>query len=58
MGKPNFIVIYEDNTGYGDYGCYGSAVHRTPHTDRLCAEGVKFTDFCSTSGVHRQVAPG
>ncbi|MDP6778649.1 MAG: sulfatase-like hydrolase/transferase, partial [Candidatus Latescibacteria bacterium] len=43
--------IYEDNTGYGDYGCFGSTVHRTPHTDRMCAEGMKFTDFYSTSGV-------
>jgi arylsulfatase A len=51
MSKPNLVVIYEDNTGYGDYGCYGSTVHRTPHTDRLCAEGMKFTDFYSTSGV-------
>ena len=50
-GKPNLIVIYEDNTGYGDYGCFGSTVHKTPHTDRMCAEGMKFTDFYSTSGV-------
>ncbi len=51
MDKPNLVVIYEDNTGYGDYGCFGSMVHKTPHTDRMCAEGMKFTDFYSTSGV-------
>jgi arylsulfatase A-like enzyme len=51
MNKPNFIVIFADNLGYGDFGCYGSTVHRTPHVDRLAAEGVRFTSFYSTSGV-------
>ncbi len=51
MDRPNLIVIFADNTGYGDWGCFGSTVHRTPHTDRMCAEGMKFTDFYSTSGV-------
>jgi len=51
MDQPNLIVIYADNTGYGDWGCFGSTVHQTPHTDRMCAEGMKFTDFYSTSGV-------
>ncbi|MHB8995998.1 MAG: sulfatase family protein [Armatimonadota bacterium] len=51
MNNPNFIVIFADNLGYGDFGCYGSTVHRTPHVDRLAAEGVRFTSFYSTSGV-------
>lgn len=51
MPKPNFIVIFADNLGYGDFGCYGSTVHRTPHVDRMAAEGVRFTSFYSTSGV-------
>jgi arylsulfatase A len=49
--RPNFILILCDNLGYGDVGCYGSKLHRTPHVDRLAAEGMKLTAFYSTSGV-------
>lgn len=49
--KPNFIVVYCDNLGYGDIGCFGSTKHRTPHVDRMAAEGLKLTSFYSTSGV-------
>ncbi|MBT3381451.1 MAG: sulfatase [Lentisphaerae bacterium] len=51
MQKPNFIVIFADNLGYGDFGCYGSTQHRTPVIDQMCTEGLKFTSFYSTSGV-------
>lgn len=49
--KPNIIVILADDLGYGDLGCYGSARHRTPHLDRLAAEGLRFTDFHSNGAV-------
>jgi arylsulfatase A-like enzyme len=49
--QPNFIVILCDNLGYGDVGCYGSKLHRTPHVDRLAAEGLRLTDFYVASGV-------
>ena len=49
--KPNFIVILCDNLGYGDVGCFGSDLHKTPNIDRMAAEGMRFTDFYSTSGV-------
>jgi arylsulfatase A-like enzyme len=49
--KPNFIVFLADNMGYGDMGCYGSELHRTPHMDRLAREGVRLTSYYSTSGV-------
>jgi arylsulfatase A len=49
--KPNFIVIFCDNLGYGDVGCFGSTKHRTPHLDRMAREGLKLTSFYSTSGV-------
>ncbi len=49
--KPNFIVIFVDNLGNGDLGCFGSTLHRTPHIDRLAAEGTKFTSFYVASGV-------
>ncbi len=44
---PNFVVILADDLGYGDLGCYGHPRHRTPHLDRLAAEGLRFTDFHS-----------
>lgn len=49
--RPNFIVILCDNLGYGDIGCFGSELHRTPNIDRMAAEGMRFTDFYATSGV-------
>ena len=42
---PNIVLIYIDNVGYGDIGCYGNPVIRTPNIDRLAAEGVRCTDF-------------
>ena len=47
--KPNFIIIFCDDLGYGDLGCYGSKKHRTPNIDKMAAEGVKFTDFYVSS---------
>ena len=49
--KPNFIFVYADNLGYGDIACFGHSKHRTPHLDRMAAEGMKLTHFYSTSGV-------
>lgn len=48
---PNVVVIYADDLGYGDLGCYGSPTIRTPHLDRLAAEGIRFTDFYSAAEV-------
>ena len=47
--KPNIILINCDDLGYGDLGCYGSPVNKTPHIDRLAREGMKFTDFYMAS---------
>ena len=41
--KPNVLYILADDLGYGDLGCYGQTKIRTPHIDRLAAEGVRFT---------------
>jgi arylsulfatase A len=49
--RPNIILTVVDNAGYGDLGCYGCGYHRTPHLDRMAAEGLRFTSFYSTSGV-------
>jgi len=45
--KPNFIVIFCDDQGYQDLGCFGSPNIKTPNIDRLAAEGMRFTDFYS-----------
>jgi arylsulfatase A len=47
---PNIIFIYADDLGYGDLGCYGSAI-RTPNLDRMASEGVRFTQFYSANPV-------
>jgi len=43
--KPNVIIIYADDQGYGDLSCYGAKKLKTPHLDRMAAGGMKFTDF-------------
>ena len=43
--RPNIVLINCDDLGYGDLGCYGSEVNRTPALDRMAQEGVRFTDF-------------
>jgi arylsulfatase A-like enzyme len=42
--KPNIVLIYADDLGYADIGCFGGSIP-TPHIDRLAREGVRFTDF-------------
>ncbi|HCI92162.1 MAG TPA: arylsulfatase [Verrucomicrobiales bacterium] len=42
---PNFIIIFTDDQGYADLGCFGSKTIKTPHLDQLAAEGLKLTDF-------------
>ena len=49
--KPNFLIIFIDDQGYGDLGCYGSKTIETPHIDRLANEGRKFTSFMVASPV-------
>ena len=48
---PNVIILFADDLGYGDLGCYGSPVIRTPNLDRMAAEGLRFTDFYSAAEV-------
>lgn len=49
--KPNIIYILADDLGYGDLGCYGQTVIKTPHLDRMAAEGLRFTRHYSGSTV-------
>jgi arylsulfatase A-like enzyme len=43
--RPNFVIIFTDDQGYGDLGCYGSEKIRSPRLDQLAREGTRFTDF-------------
>jgi arylsulfatase A len=49
--RPNVVILFADDLGYGDLGCYGHPGIRTPHLDRMAAEGLRFTDFYSASEV-------
>lgn len=49
--QPNIVLINCDDLGYGDLGCYGSKVNRTPALDKMAAEGILFTDFYMASPV-------
>jgi arylsulfatase A len=42
---PNFVIVFTDDQGYGDVGCYGAKGFRTPNLDRMAREGMRFTDF-------------
>jgi arylsulfatase A-like enzyme len=42
---PNVIIVLTDDQGYGDLGCHGNPVLKTPHLDRLHAESIRLTDF-------------
>jgi len=41
--KPNIVIIFNDDQGYQDLGCYGSPDIKTPRIDTMASEGVKFT---------------
>ena len=43
--KPNVILVMTDDQGYGDLGCHGNPILKTPELDRMHAESIRFTDF-------------
>jgi arylsulfatase A-like enzyme len=51
LDRPNFILINCDDLGYGDLGCYGSPLHRTPAVDGMARQGMRLTDFYMASPV-------
>ncbi len=48
---PNIVLIFADDLGYGDLGCYGATKVKTSNIDRLAEEGRRFTDAHSASAV-------
>jgi len=49
--RPNIVLILADDLGYADLGCFGSDRIKTPHIDRMAAEGMRFTDFYATAPI-------
>ncbi|MEM9831789.1 MAG: sulfatase [Bacteroidota bacterium] len=49
--RPNIVIIYADDMGYGDVGCYGATDIKTPHMDQIARNGIRFTEFYSVSPV-------
>jgi arylsulfatase A-like enzyme len=47
---PNIVLLYSDDIGWGDLGCYGSKAIPTPHLDQLAAQGTRFTaGYCTSA---------
>ena len=47
--RPNILLIYADDLGYGDVGCYGATAVKTPNVDRLAKDGLRFTNGYSAA---------
>jgi arylsulfatase A len=48
---PNIVIIFADDLGYGDLGCFGATEWATPNLDRMAREGIKFTSFSVAQAV-------
>ena len=48
---PNIVIIFADDLGYGDLGCYGHPTIKTPHLDRMASEGIRLTQFYVAASV-------
>jgi len=49
QSPPNIVLIYGDDIGYGDWGCYGAKAVRTPNLDRIASQGLRFTSAYASS---------
>ena len=49
--SPNIVLIFTDDLGYGDLGCYGHPTIDSPHLDQMAAEGQRWTDFYAPAPV-------
>ena len=49
--RPNIVIIFMDDMGYGDPACYNGLMYLTPHIDKLAAKGMRFTNFYAAQAV-------
>ena len=49
--RPNIVLIFVDDLGWKDIGCYGNGFVETPRIDRLATRGLRFTDFYASGAV-------
>src|SRR5690606_34010409 len=49
--RPNIIMIFIDDLGWGDFSCFGNTEAKTPNIDRLVAEGIRFEQFYVNSSI-------
>ena len=49
--RPNFVVVFIDDMGWGDFSCFGNAEAQTPNIDRMAAEGIRFEQFYVNSPI-------
>ena len=49
--SPNIVIIFTDDQGYQDLGCFGSPNIKTPHIDKMAQEGIRFSNFYVSQGV-------
>ena len=49
--KPNIVLVFIDDMGWGDFSCFGNEAAKTPHIDRLAKEGVRFEQFYVNSPI-------
>ncbi|MEA1896358.1 MAG: sulfatase-like hydrolase/transferase [Bacteroidota bacterium] len=51
INKPNIVLIFMDDMGYADVGCFGATDYQTPNIDQLAKQGMRFTDFYVSQAV-------
>jgi len=51
QNKPNVVLIFMDDLGYGDLSCYGASLYKTPNLDRMASQGIRFTNFLAAQAV-------
>ena len=49
--RPNIVMVFIDDLGWGDFSCFGNPDAKTPHIDRLAAEGIRFSQFYVNSPI-------
>src|SRR5688572_19760300 len=51
VARPNIVMVFIDDMGWGDFSCFGNTGAKTPHIDRLAAEGIRYSQFYVNSPI-------